>query len=69
MERSLGKSRNNKCLYFSELLCQRWRLEYKVGMGFCAMWFYGEAMSGEVGGLDESRNIKCLYSLVLLCLA
>jgi len=34
MERSLGKSRNNKCLYFSELLCQHWRLQYKVGMGF-----------------------------------
>jgi len=29
------ESRNNKHLYFSELLCQHWRLEYKVGMGFC----------------------------------
>jgi len=31
-------------------------------------WFYGEAMSSEVGGLDKLRNIKSLYSLVLLCL-
>jgi len=37
MERSLGKLRNDKCLYFLELLCQCWRLEYKVGMGLHAV--------------------------------
>ena len=36
MERSLGELRNNKHLYFLELLCWCQRLEYKVGMGLCA---------------------------------
>ena len=30
MEGSLGKSLNNKCLYFPELLCQHWILGWLV---------------------------------------
>ena len=36
MEGSLGKSMNNKCLYFPELLRQCWILGYLVGKGLFA---------------------------------
>jgi len=64
MERSLGKSRNNKHLYFLELLCQHWRLEYKVGMGLCVALVF---MGRQCQWLEDLTSCRILSACIPWC--